>query len=665
MGTSKTSIRWGDDGDLLPFDDEPEYIEVDDDDDDDGDWWQRYDTSVAGERPSVAGFWGKYGKVVDQTNTASRVEAAQRVVQGFVDTFATGDARYRVTFDESVKTAGTDFKAKVVAISHKPLFDPTLSSDEAETVLTAMAVHESSHVRYGRRTAKAVEDAFAASVDAPAAKRISNILDDIRIERRFVEDYPGYAEVFAPAIAYVARPVAGIRGQTLPPIDRILGATRYGAHVDWTDAEATRDFWLDWAKRGTANDTTRTHVEAVKEAIAVLRAQQQQRKEQEREAKSQDAQGQGQPSEAPKGERSDQSGQSASLVDDADAPVRQSGASDVADLDDEDDEDDANEVDADDLESATRTFGSDCFADGANEQAEANGETSGMDSASAQQLVEDAKALVDDGNGGRGEVYWTPEGIARGSAHIDPSHVAAASIRSAFMRSRTGHYGVARQQRSGRIDNRGITRLVESDYRIFNRHAATSEGKYLVWLLVDCSGSMAGYPIWQATSVAQALGIASRGLPNVRMDIWGWTTGQRIAGSSFAATRVWSSGQSIDSIGKLPRIPDGGTPDKEVLGWARRAIKLATRPDEQPVIIIASDGQGSLAYRETGDATEVEKARKDGVQVVSVAFGYGLEKMQARLYGDKGFVPFAGSITATAGPLGALVARVATGQQVG
>lgn len=617
-------------------DDGYEIVDLDSDDESD-DWFKgfNFDDYRPTSKATIGGFWGRYSAAVDRTDSAARIASAQRIVQGFVDTFATGDLPYRVTFSETVTTAGTDFKSRSVVVSHKPLFDPTLTEDEANTVLTAMAVHESSHVRYGKHTAEAVERADW-GVNRAAALRISNILDDVRIERRFVEDYPGYTEVFEPALAYVARTTAGTVAPTvatMAPIDQIVASIRYAAHCDFTGAETVRDSWIEWSERGTADDTAETHVAAVREAIDRLVAEKQER-ESEQSTDQQPGEGQGGEGESLDGDDS-QTGEGGEPT--------QNETGDVST---------ETEIDP------TSEMGG-CFGEAIEKAAEENGETSGMTDDDAQDLVEQAKAMVDDGQGGKGEAYWSADGIASDRDRIAPNSSAASAIRAAFMRSRTGHFDTERGMKSGRIDNRSLARVASNDYRLFNRRTAPSEGRYLVWLLVDCSGSMDGRPVREATSVAAALAAASRGLPTLRLDIWGWTTAFRLQGCSFGAARVWTTGQEIASIGALPNIPMGGTPDAQTLSWAGRAIAAQARRDETPVIIIASDGQGTLSY----SPEIVEQVRRTGVKVVSVAIGNGVSpEAQERMFGAGNFVPWAGSIAATAGPLGKMIARIVSGR---
>lgn len=596
-------------------------LEIEDEKDD---WFDGFDFNEFADDEGgdyVGGLWNRYGSHASLDKT-ERVVTAQKLVQGFVDTFATGDRPYRVVFDESVKTAGTDFNARVVVVSHAPLFDPTITQPQAHTVLTAMAAHEASHVRYGRRTAAAVEKEYPTNA---LAKRVGNVLDDVRIERRFVADYPGYRDVFAPAIDYVAKGQLGdnlLDPGAVDATNLMVAAVRYTHHVAWTpETIGERDYWTDWAARYTATDRATDHVAGVAEALVHLANAPQPQKP---DPKPQD------------GEASGGTGSDEGASDQPTGPAGNPAPS----------------------ESGTEPTFPECFADAVLDTATSNASDAGS-SYEAQAAVEAGKALVSigrDSDWGKGEIYWSPSGVAvRRPTFQSPSASAAAYIRRAFTRSRTGHYEVSRGQRHGRLDNRSLGRIAERETRLFTKRIAPSEGRYRVWYMVDCSSSMGGYPIRDAISTAQALAAASRFLPNVTLEVWGWTSGMKL-GAGWGAVKVWESGDPIANIAYLAGIKMGGTPDAAVVTWAAKAIKTVARPDETPLIILASDGAGYLSQ------AIIDKTRKSGVGVVSVALGGISAEHQARTFGEGNYIAWKGTIAATARPLGDLLARVAGGR---
>lgn len=229
-----------------------------------------------GRNEHVAGMWDRYGfRDVGDLEGRDKSEAiasalllAHEMCQSFVDTFSTETIRYRVTFDPNVGVAGTDLDGKVIGISPSPIYDETLTPQQAGVILTGMAAHEVSHVRYGRATASAVRRVFG---NKRAPNAISNLLDDMRIERRFAEDYPGYRDVFEPLRRYVASR-SDVKGQ-VPNMGSLVNlcarALKFWDVTPWPTLElrAERDWWRTWSDRWSREDSPRRHVEGVREAL--------------------------------------------------------------------------------------------------------------------------------------------------------------------------------------------------------------------------------------------------------------------------------------------------------------------------------------------------------------------------------------------------------------
>jgi hypothetical protein len=120
--------------------------------------------------------------------------------------------------------------------------------------------------------------------------------------------------------------------------------------------------------------------------------------------------------------------------------------------------------------------------------------------------------------------------------------------------------------------------------------------------------------------------------------------------------KVWESGQPTTEVFRITQLGMGGTPDYPVLSWAWRNIRKDCQSGEKPMIIMCSDGQG---YGNLGVA--VAEARKHGVEVRSVAFGWGVnEASQETTYGRGNYIPWEGSILATARPLATMIGKLVT-----
>lgn len=310
-----------------------------------------------------------------------------------------------------------------------------------------------------------------------------------------------------------------------------------------------------------------------------------------------------------------------------------------------------------------------CAADGVDDAAQENGASVGEYERRNAEAAVRAQEGTESTDYGKVAVYKSVRGLKprgrfrhyRGTENPEVSAAAAAAIRNAILRSRTGNTGIDRRTPRGRLDSQSVHRIAMRDGRLFKRVNAPAPGNFLVWIMVDCSSSMAGREIADAASVARALADASTGTPTVRMAVWGWSNpfldSHYGYGANAGVARVWQSGDPTSEIFKLLDLRMGGTPDAAVLDWARNAIVRECRSNEKPVIIMASDGFGDYRL-----PLVVEKATKKGVVVKSVALGYAInEAKQEATFGRGNYVAWKGQILDTARPLATMIGRMAAG----
>lgn len=639
-------------------------------------------------------MWGRWGFGGDQSVTREKdVLIAHGMVQSFINAFAR-DGRYEIIFDPNMNTAGTDLQTRRVLLTPAPILDKEITPQEAGRILTGLAVHEISHPRYGKDTHNAVRRAFGNSA---AANRISNLLDDVRIEQRYVEDYPGYANVFEPTLAYVSRGlVARNGGKLLKPsmkdqLNLMTGAIRYEDSIDWSDPKhaAERDWWKAWADRNATHDSPKRHVEAVREALRhivtikiELDLEAEAGKSGPSEKSDDQRQGDGagesdQEASDTDDESTDEDGQGADSGDDekidadgggsaSDAPEEMPSRDDIGDQVESELSDKDLGVAGD--EGQTTPMSQQLPTCAGTKTVESAAENAGVDETDidvardeAQTAIEQAKFYEDDGMGGKIDVARSLTGLPISSprqgyrTYFERSEEASRYIRDALISSRTGHESVARYQKRGSLDQRSLHRIAARDYRLFGRRIAESPGRYNVWMMLDRSGSMNGMDSVHAAEVATAIADASRHVPTMRAAVWAWSDAFRVSGYTGrpGVALAWRSGQDTSSISKTIDLKAGGTPDAEVLSWAWRSIVKESRRGETPVIMMCSDGWGSDNMDQV-----VAEARQHGVIVVSVAFGNIGEKEQLRRFGNGNFVPWAGSIVATARPLAKMIARI-------
>jgi hypothetical protein len=251
-------------------------------------------------------------------------------------------------------------------------------------------------------------------------------------------------------------------------------------------------------------------------------------------------------------------------------------------------------------------------------------------------------------------------GYNRMADRVKTNETASRFIRDALLRSRTGRESVGRYQRHGRLDQRALHRVLGDDpQRVFEKKHRESPGRYLVWLMLDHSASMAGGPDRSTAEVATAFVNALQHVPTMRAEVWAWSDAFKAGIWGPGVVRAWKTGQPVSDIAKIVDLKYGGTPDSQILAWAYRSILKSVRTGETPVILFASDGQGHVS----GMRQNVEKARALGVLVRSVAIGAINEEDQATIYGRHGYVPWAGTMTKTARAMAGMVARIVSGAE--
>jgi len=573
---------------------------------------------------------------------AQRMILAERTVKSFIDTFTTAGEQYVVTFGEG-KATYSNREARQVRITSDPLYDTGLSDEEAARVLVGFACHEASHSRYGAEHEQRARRTFGK--DARSAHTLSNLLDDAYIERAFQREYPGWTGVFAAATKWAAQE----NPSTVPsesPLLRGVQAVRYSESFDWTGNEDELSWWTNWA-RTFAVQSADKHVEGVRVALEHIVEQAQP----DQPNKPQPEQG--------NGDRDDSGG----VVEDSDQPQPgEGGADEPEDKDGEQAEEpgdakrkspreiaeEADKASSDeDITEALRqsemtTSGNDPSLDG-----EARGERDEAANDAMQEL-----SVLEQATHGDLVEHRRARSLPQIKRTFDlqTSGSAAAAIRNAFARSRGGHTEITKGTTRGRCDNGSLYRIAAGDPRLFHRRSSPSPDNWLVWVLIDWSGSMGGN-VAQTLSAARALAAASRSVGQMRLAVKLWTSPQNSSMASAGVTDLWETGDSLDRLNDAARVNMGATPDATVMGWARKAILREARGSERTMIVFLSDGEGQHSL---GD--EVAEARKAGTEVISMA----LDRLsrQTEIYGEDRAIPYTGSITKAAGPLARMLTRV-------
>ncbi len=583
------------------------------------------------------------------------IAEAHRMVETFINAFSRD--QYALNFERThgnKVVAYTDIANKKIYVSPAPLLDTTLTRADMADVLSGMACHEISHTRYGIKTFEECVKEYPN--DAPGwqnAHRLGNLLDDIRIERRFSEEYPGFANIFDTTMEWVAR-----KQGTATPISQLdiaVRASRYDNSTDWTpELEVHRAWWKAWAEHWTRTDSVNEHIVGIREGMDYLKhalpnPPSPPKPQGEAMPQPQDASDgkpdegdseQGDDSTVGSGEDKDSEGadkaDSGSSEGDSNGSNGDAGGgSDVGTGDEEDEATDAGDADVDPN-----------YPQDASEQCNSK-IASGLP---LKQLnnIHDIQIHIDflrsahklaDGS----HISVTRRGER--SPSVKPLNGAlVASVRNALERSRTGIANPEKYYRSGKLDTNRLHHIAYGRTDLFTRTNAPSPGRYRVWLLVDSSGSMQGERTEITTDLAQAIAQAMSGMQTISASVFGWST-DRIE-------HVWSKGMPINLINFEP---EGGTPDADVIEWATGRIRHECVGSEQPVIFMLSDGSGQGRMPD-----RVAEARKSGIAVYGISVGAEKEWLE-KTYGQGNYI-YCGDgvedIPKIAAPLGRLIGKM-------
>lgn len=208
------------------------------------------------------------------TLVADVLDAIDKVVGALTDGRG---GRFRTTL--TTKTVGGAMAASTrsIAITSAPLLDGNLKSYEGAAVMCGLTVHEIGHARYSG----VLDEALKSFPGDATAKIVGNLLEDVRLEKNLIRDYPGVGPSLRPANKYVAQKSGVtsrvIRWAKMPITDRMnfaITAVRYAPYARWIADEFTRAeraWWQEWAERYSASDSLGGLIEGIRAGLEHLR----------------------------------------------------------------------------------------------------------------------------------------------------------------------------------------------------------------------------------------------------------------------------------------------------------------------------------------------------------------------------------------------------------
>ena len=222
-------------------------------------------------------------------------------------------------------------------------------------------------------------------------------------------------------------------------------------------------------------------------------------------------------------------------------------------------------------------------------------------------------------------------------------------LRSAFVFRKTDPTWAEKLQRSGSIDEDQLWRIAGYDFKIFERKVEPDIPSTTVTMLVDMSGSMSGRRIDDAQELANTMLECLKSMKGVKVRIRGHTTPMtryRLPGLGTADDtmcqifRLWEPGDPMTRLGLISTCEKGWNYDGFAIDWCARELVDVGRVGEDKVLIVLSDGKPNArgyAYSGGPAMDHVRKvtetwARK-GVTVFQIAIDPEVRSSdQARMY---------------------------------
>ena len=189
--------------------------------------------------------------------------------------------------------------------------------------------------------------------------------------------------------------------------------------------------------------------------------------------------------------------------------------------------------------------------------------------------------------------------------------------------------GWSRNEESGRLDRKSLTRLAAGATTVFSRRTTKVADKSAVTVLVDCSGSMATEMIMAASATIQLAKMLEQARVSVR--VIGFTGSDPDVGEGFDADtgtdeqvlivipfkdRGETLRAAAPKMGAIRNCASAGTPDYAAL--MHGIEELATQPESRKVLFFLTDASSH-------EKTHIQQAQKfaDRMGVTVIAIGIG------------------------------------------
>lgn len=215
-------------------------------------------------------------RAFDGALTDDAIAAIRSTLQSVVNGLQSDEQSFRAVFGKG-STAATDMVNRIVHIGTKIMDDPTISDGRLAAAMVGLAFHEVAHINHDRDFTEVVARVAWGHPLGDLAAKVSNIAQDVRIERKQRPQYPGYADCLDVAMYFInGEPMR----QTVPPpvgLSKEAARSLYFAAVrapwciaDWNGAPKVRAWGDDWIGRFSATDAPEVIETLLTEALDTI-----------------------------------------------------------------------------------------------------------------------------------------------------------------------------------------------------------------------------------------------------------------------------------------------------------------------------------------------------------------------------------------------------------
>lgn len=594
----------------------------------DGEWEEEDYKSKKGGW--LSGWWAKdvYKGWSGATTSDSRLAIAMQAVRGVVrvidDTLPPMICQWAASEDSY-----TDFASKIIAINPAPITEGKLDDAEAVEVTTGFALHEASHSQYSREPYETLKEPTLLS-PMQVAGILLNIAEDIRIEGKTMDVFPGFTGYFEKTLEWVWGKTSQHTPKTYGPSlqDKINGMFTIVRFPDkvaevLTDASFAPEipWWTNWRDdylegRVNARETVERGLEHLRE-----------------------------PTEKEKSEGKDKSNSQAAGEMDEMAKAEEKLKEELKNL---------------------KKFIDEMINKGAKDLLHGRGCAAKVDrKALPRETAERVRQLLDEDYRKANPTVPAPSGMSKvtlavthpkestrsKAAYIGKPAAIVQKLKAALLfRQELPRYA-DRLLKNGNLDDDELWRFAAKDYRVFSEEIIQNRPKVQLGLLVDLSGSMHGYASGSGRSklsiaqeLAQLIILTTKQMDGVHADVHGHTANLASSGDPVQIYRIWEEGEPVSRLGLIDTLPHVNNYDGFAIEYCVKQLIARGEPDEQRVLIVLSDGYPAGAGYGGGAAERhmmsvSDWAEKHGVTVIQIAIDDELRPdAQARMF--KHWVPF-------------------------